>query len=78
MQKVVKAKREAKEKWEKSGWQEDKENYMIWNKEPKREVAKAKAQALNEIYKELKTPSGKERFLELQRSDIRGPRITPK
>lgn len=39
--KGVKPKKEVKKKWEKFGWQEDKENHMMLNKGAKKTVARA-------------------------------------
>ncbi|XP_026684378.1 uncharacterized protein LOC103516071 [Diaphorina citri] len=51
----VKKKKEAKKKWDKSGRQEDKEEYKKANKETKRVVARAKARELNDqIQKKLR------------------------
>ena len=56
---VIRAKKEAKKKWDASGRQEERDIYN-WqaNKEAKKEVARSKAHAMDEVYKELETPEG--------------------
>ncbi|KAI5720850.1 hypothetical protein M8J77_012470 [Diaphorina citri] len=64
----VKKKKEAKKKWDKSGRQEDKEEYKKANKETKRVVARAKARELNDLYDELDTPEGERNIYRIAKS----------
>ncbi|XP_068243791.1 uncharacterized protein [Palaemon carinicauda] len=56
VQERVKNKKEAKKKAYLSGQEQDKANYKQEQKEAKRALAKAKAETLNEVYKEMETP----------------------
>ena len=58
VQKIVKEKNELKKRWELSGLQEDRRRFRVANKRSKKGVARAKAAALDEWYKELDTPEG--------------------
>ena len=55
---AIRAKKEAKKKWESSGRQEERDIYRQANKETKKEVARSKAHAMGEVYNELETPEG--------------------
>ena len=60
MKDAIRAKKEAKKKWDASGRQDERERdiYRRANKEAKKEVARSKAHAMDEVYKELETPEG--------------------
>ena len=47
MKDAIRAKKEAKKKWETSGRQEERDNYREVNKEAKTEVARSNAQAMD-------------------------------
>ncbi len=68
VQEVVKEKKEAKKKWETSGRDEDRVNFKRAKKEAKREVARAKAQAMNEVYEELETPEGEKKIYRIAKA----------
>ena len=68
VQKAIRTKKEAKKDWEKHGQQEDGERNQRCKKEAKKAVAKAKAQALNEIYVELETPEGEREIHRIAKS----------
>ena len=55
---AIRAKKDAKKKWDASGRQEERDIYRQANKEAKKEVASSKAHAMDEVYKELETPEG--------------------
>ena len=58
VQKTIKAKKEAKKRWDASGLEYDKNSFKLANKEAKRAVARAKAQAWDQIYETLDTSGG--------------------
>ncbi|XP_068243731.1 uncharacterized protein [Palaemon carinicauda] len=58
----VKTKKEAKKKADLSGQEQEKENYKQAKKEAKTAVAKAKAETLNKVHKEMETPEGEKRI----------------
>ena len=53
---AIRAKKEAKKKWDASERPEERDIYRQANKEAKKEVARSKAHAMDEVYKELETP----------------------
>ena len=55
---AIRSKKEAKKKWDASGRQEERDIYRQANKEAKKEIARSKAHAMDELYKELETPEG--------------------
>ena len=55
---AIRARKQAKKKWETPGRQEEKVIYRQANKAEKEEVAISKAHAMDEVYKELETPDG--------------------
>ena len=55
---AIRARKQAKKKWETSGRQEERDIYRQANKAAKKEVAISKAHAMDEVYKELETPEG--------------------
>ena len=55
---AIRAKKEAKKKWDASGRQEERDIYRQANKEATKEVAISKAHAMDEVYKELEKPEG--------------------
>ena len=59
---AIRAKKEAKKKWDASGRQEERDIYRQANKEAKKEVARSKAHAMDEVYKELETPEGERKI----------------
>ena len=61
---AIRAKKEANKKWDASGRQEERDIYRQANKEAKKEVARSKARAMDEVYKELETPEGERRSIE--------------
>ncbi|XP_068243790.1 uncharacterized protein [Palaemon carinicauda] len=63
VQERVKTKKEAKKKADLSGQEQDKANYKQANKGPKRAVAKAKAELLNEVYKEMEKSEEERKIL---------------
>ena len=50
MQDAIRAKKEAKKKWETSGRQDDRDIYMQTNKEANKEVARSSEPAMDEVY----------------------------
>ncbi|XP_068246516.1 uncharacterized protein [Palaemon carinicauda] len=63
VQERVKINKEAKKKADLSGHEQDKENYKQARKEERRAVAKAKAETLNKVYKEMEKPEGEKKIL---------------
>ena len=47
---AIRAKKEAKKKWETSGRQDERDSYRQTNKEANKEVARSNAQAMDEVY----------------------------
>ena len=68
VQEMIKAKKEAKKKWETSERPEDRESYRQANKEAKRAVATAKAQSLDELYDELETQEGQRKIFRMAKA----------
>ena len=56
---AIRAKQEAKKKWDAPGRQEESDIYRQANKEATKGVARSKAHAMDEVYKELETLEGK-------------------
>ena len=50
MQDAIRAKKEAKKKWETSGRHDDRDIYRQTNKKANKEVARSNAQAMDEVY----------------------------
>ena len=50
MKDAIRAKKEAKKKWETSGRQEERDIYREANKKANTEVARSNAQAMDEVY----------------------------
>ena len=59
---AIRAKKEAKQKWDASGRQVERDIYRQANKEAKTEVAISKAHAIVVVYKELETPEGERKI----------------
>ena len=55
---AIRAKNETKKQWETSGRQGERDIYRQANKEVKKEVARSKVHAMDEVYKDLETPEG--------------------
>ena len=53
----------------------ERESQMKANKEAKKEVARSKAYAMDEVYKELETPEGERTSLEQQRRETNWPNV---
>ncbi|KAI5735287.1 hypothetical protein M8J77_016627 [Diaphorina citri] len=68
VQKIVKEKKNAKKKYDKTGRQEDKEAYKILNKEAKRVVAQCKAREIEKAYEELDGKDGDRKLLRIAKS----------
>ncbi|XP_068240138.1 uncharacterized protein [Palaemon carinicauda] len=68
VQERVKTKKEAKKKADLSGQQQDKENYKQAKKRAIRAVAMAKAETLNEVYKEMETTEGEKKIFGIARA----------
>lgn len=54
VQEVIKAKKESKKRWDRSGMQKIKENYTRVKKEAEMAVAREKAKALEEVCEEFR------------------------
>ena len=65
---AIRAKKEAKKKWDASGRQEERDIYRQANKEAKKEVARSKAHAMDEVYKELETPEGERKIYRIAKA----------
>ena len=66
---AIRAQKEAKKKWDASGRQEERERHNRQaNKEAKKEVARAKAHAMDEVYKELVTPEGERKIYRIAKA----------
>lgn len=65
---AIRAKKEAKKKWETSGKHEDRDSYRQANKEAKKEVARSKTQAMDEVYGELGTPEGERKIYRIAKA----------
>ena len=65
---AIRAKKEAKKKWEASGRQEEREIYKQANKGAKKEVARSKAHAMDEVNKELETPEGERKIYRIAKA----------
>lgn len=65
VQAIVKAKKIAKKKWDLSGREEDKEEYLRAKKSAKKAVAVAKAQAIDEGYRDIENNEGEKRLLRI-------------
>ena len=65
---AIRAKKEAKKKWDASGRQEERDIYRQANKEAKKEVARSKAHAMDEVYKELETPVGERKIYRIAKA----------
>ena len=65
VQQIVKRKKILKKEWDRSGREEDKEQYKAAKKEAKRAVARARNQAWDELYRELETPEGEKKLFKL-------------
>ena len=50
----IRAKKEARKKWDASGRREERDIYWQANKEANKEVARSKAHAMDEVYKDWK------------------------
>ena len=55
---AVRVKKEAMKKWETSGRQEERDIYRRANKEAKKQLARSKAHAMDEVFRELETQEG--------------------
>ncbi|KAG8232371.1 hypothetical protein J437_LFUL008839 [Ladona fulva] len=67
VQKEIKEKKEAKKRWDLTGFQEDMETYKMRKKNAKRAVARAKAKAIEEAYEEIKKKNGERQILRIAR-----------
>ena len=65
---AIRAKKEAKKKWDASGRHEERDIYRQANKEAKKEVARSKAHAMDEVYKELETPEGERKIYRIAKA----------
>ena len=65
---AIRATKEAKSKWATSGRQEDRDSYRQANKAAKKEVARSKAHAMDDIYKELETTEGEGQIYRIAKS----------
>ena len=65
---AIRAKKQAKKKWDASGRQEERDIYRQANKEAKKEVARSKAHAMDEVYKELETPEGERKIYRIAKA----------
>ena len=65
---AMRAKKEAKKKWDASGRQEERDIYRQPNKEAKKEVARSKAHAMDEVYKELETPEREQKIYRIAKA----------
>ena len=68
MKVAIIATKEAKKKWDASGRQEEIDIYRQAYKEAKKEVARSKAHAMDEVYKELETPEGKRKVYRIAKA----------
>ena len=55
---AIRVQKEVKKKWDASGRQEEIDIYKQANTEAKKVVARSKAHAMDDVYKELETPEG--------------------
>ena len=64
MKDAIRATKGANKKWDASGRQEERERdiYSRANKEAQKEIARSKAHAMDEVYKELETPEGERKI----------------
>ena len=68
MKDAIRAKKEAKKKWDASGRQDERDIYRRANKEAKKEVARPKAHAMDEVFKELETPEGERKIYRIAKA----------
>ncbi|XP_068233397.1 uncharacterized protein [Palaemon carinicauda] len=68
VQKRIKTKKEAKKKADLSGQKQNKENYEQAKKKARRAVAKAKAETLNEVYKQIEAPEEEKKILRIDKA----------
>ena len=69
---VIRATKEAKKKkWEASGRQEDRDIYRQANKKANKEVVRAKAHAMDEVYNELETPEGERKIYRIEKGRVK-------
>ena len=73
---AIRAKKEAKKKWDASGRQEERDIYRQANKEAKKEVAISKAHAMDEVTRSWKHLRENERSIEWQRRETNLPKIS--
>ena len=69
---AIRAKKEAKKKWATSGRQEDRDSYRRANKAANKEVARSKAHAMDEAYKELETMEGEGKIYRIAKARKKG------
>ena len=65
---AIRAKKEAKKKWETSGRHEERNIYRQANKAAKKEVAISKAHAMDEVFNELETPEGERKIYRIAKA----------
>ena len=65
---AIRAKKEAKKKWDAAESQEKRDIYRQTNKEAKKEVARSKAHAMDEVYNELDTPEGERKIHRIEKA----------
>ena len=65
---VCKGRKAAKKQWERTQHDEDREEYRERNKEAKRAVAQARAEACQEMYEGLESREGQDKVYSLARS----------
>ena len=68
IEKVVKAKKDAKKKWEESQVEEDRDRFREKNKEVKKIVAQAKAKSYDKVYNDLETKEGLNRMIKMSKA----------
>ena len=74
MKDAIRVKKEAKKKWDASGRQEERGIYRRANKEAKKELARSKAHAMDEVYIELETSEGERKIYRKQRLETNLPK----
>ena len=65
---AIRARKQAKKKWETPGMQEERVIYRQATKAANKEVAISKAHALDEVYKELETPEGERKIYRIAKA----------
>ena len=68
MKDAIRAKKETTKKWEASGRQEERDIYRQANNEANKGVARSKAHAMDEVYKELETKEGERKIYRIAKA----------